>query len=263
MKINAKVLKPMLLTAAAIMLVVATVFATMAYMTSSAAVSNVFTVGNVKLQMFETKVDKNGDPVDPNPDPNAMKTADTNSYHLMPGVSYLKDPTIYVGADSDESYLFIRVRNDLKTIEKQGDSEHLTIVEQLRKNGWLEIERASTNVDAVFVYVGSIDLREDINNVDVSDCNTESERTAKVLAALSSVKAKIVGGTGTRQDISVFEEFTLADKIENLDMYGGARVAIVAYAIQVRGISEEEDIGTQTAYLAAWEYIKNELPFVV
>lgn len=243
-----KVMKPLLFTATAIMLVVATVFATMAYMTSSAAVSNVFTVGNVKLHMYETKVDQNGKPVEPLLDANGMKTADTNSYHLVPGGNYLKDPTIYVDGNSDPSYLFVRVRNDLKAIEKQDDTDHPTIVQQLAKKGWLEIERAETNVDAVFVYVGA-----DVTGI-----------TAEQYFA-SNNKAHIVGGVADRKQYDVFSEFTLADKVSNLEIYGGARVAIVAYAIQARlpGYETEEKTGTFEAVKAAWAYIKEELPFVV
>lgn len=249
MKINAKVLKPMLLSAAAIMLVVATVFATMAYMTSSAAVSNVFTVGNVKLHMYETKVDKNGVSLN-EPLVNGMKTADTNSYHLVPGANYLKDPTIYVDGGSDESYLFVRLRNDLKAIEKQGDASNPTILQQLKKNGWLEIERAESNVDAVFVYVGK--------EIDITNMTAEQFFAA-------GHKAKTVGGTSTREVYDVFQEFTLADQIPNLEIYGGARVAIVAYAIQANlpGYNTEDDIGTVAAIKKAWAYIKEELPFVV
>lgn len=263
MKMNAKVMKPLLLSAAAIMLVVATVFATMAYMTSSAAVSNVFTIGNIKLHMFETKVHPDGTPVEEIPD-GEMKNTDTNSYHLLPGSNYLKDPTIYVDAGSDKSYLFIRLRNDLKTIEKQDDPNHPTILQQLRANGWLEIERAESNVDAVFVYVGNdVDLRDDIAAVDTSTCTTEQERTLAVREALKDIPARVVGGVGARQDIEVFEEFTLADEIDGLERFGGARVAIVAYAIQISGVSDEAGIGTQETYLKAWEYVKAELPFVV
>ena len=268
-----KMIKPLLLAATAIMLVVATVFATMAYMTSSSAVSNVFTVGNVNLQMFETKVNSEGKPVDASGnvmdyDPNAMKTADTNSYHLQPGMSYLKDPTVYVGADSDKSYLFIRVRNDLKTIEKQGDPTAPTMLEQLIANGWLEIERAATGVDAVFVYVGKAAVATYNAEVKAINENTEksdSEKAALVAEAQAKLKAqaKLVGGTGAREVIDVFGKFTLATEIPNLSMFGGARVAIVAYAIQANGITTEDKIGSEAGYRAAWEYIKAELPFVV
>lgn len=246
MKINAKILKPVLLSVAAIVLVVTTVFATMAYLTSSAAVSNVFTVGDVKLHMYETKVLPNGKPDPANPVvPGEMKNTDTNSYHLVPGGNYLKDPTIYVDGGSEESYLFVRLRNDLKSIEKPGDT---TILSQLKQKGWLEIQRDPNNIDAVFVYVG-----EDVSGY------------ANATEFFASKKAKLVGGGDDREEYDVFENFTLADEVPNLSSFGGARVAIVAYAIQANlpGYNADDVVGTQNAVTHAWEYIKAELPFVV
>lgn len=272
---NAKVLKAMLLSAAAVMLVVATVFATMAYLVSSAAVSNVFTVGNVKLHMYESRVNSKGE-VQPEVGTNGMKPADTNSYHLQPGASYTKDPTVYVDGESDESYLFVRLRNDLKTIESD---KVPTIVEQLYANGWLEIERAESNVDAVFLYVGKEhgdQLAQLIKDVDKTSYNSKADRTKAILdkADALSIRAKSVGkssavakdATETKLDngfqaIDVFEKFTLATAIKGLESFGGARVAIVAYAIQVNGISDAEDY-TRTDYMAAWNHVKQELPFL-
>lgn len=255
MKINAKILKPVLLSVAAIVLVVTTVFATMAYLTSSAAVSNVFTVGDVKLHMYETKVLPNGKPDPANPVvPGEMKNTDTNSYHLVPGGSYLKDPTIYVDGGSEESYLFVRLRNDLKSIEKPGAT---TILSQLKQNGWLEIQRDPNNIDAVFVYVGE-DVSSYANAAAYFDA-VDNEGNRK------NNKAKLVGGVANREEYNVFKNFTLADEVPNLSSFGGARVAIVAYAIQANlpGYNATEVVGTQSAVTHAWEYIKAELPFVV
>ena len=257
-----KILKPMLLVLSAVLLVVATVLGTMAYMTSSSAVSNVFTVGNVTINMTENKVKNDGTPVS-----DRNERTDTNSYHLVPGKSYLKDPLITVSATSDESYLFVRVRNDLKTIECNGKTVdkdgnetncthtdgHMTIVEQLKANGWQEIERASTNVDAVFVYVGKNEETGITNAVDIIDGNYD---------APNMPLAELVGGKGVAKTYPVFEEFTLSQNIKNLEIYGGARVAIVAYAIQA-DLNDGNTPGSPVGYKDAWAYVKEELPFVV
>ena len=134
----------------------------------------------------------------------------------------------------------------------------------MRENGWLEISRAENNVDAVFVYVGKDhNLPDRINAVDVSDCQYEYQRTAKVLAELDDIPAKIVGGTGVMESIDVFGTFTLStDCSEKLPSFGGARVDIVAYAIQIEGEISDGGLGTQATYLKAWEYIRESLPFV-
>lgn len=258
-----KLLKTLALVMAAVLLVIATVFATMAYLTSSSAVSNVFTVGSVKIQMFETKVNNKGEAQE-----FGVKTADTNSYHLLPGKSYLKDPTVYVDKTCEPSYLFVRVRNDLKSIEEKNDPNHLTIVEQLKKNGWHEIERATSNVDAVFVYVGKPAVGEEPGDQVMHSVEINGE-------TVSVPMAKKVGTGVEGEHYDVFNEFTITDNlaenndqagagVPSLDAFGGARVAIVAYAIQadLADFDESQDC-TYEAYMAAWEYIKNELPFVV
>lgn len=245
-----KVLKTLALLMAAVLLVTATVLATMAYLTSTSAVSNVFTVGDVKINMYESKVNNQGEIIEAVP---GTKTADTNSYHLLPGKTYTKDPTVYVEANCDPSYLFVRLRNDLKTIEKGGAGTP-TILEQLNAHGWYEIERAESNIDAVFVYVGT-DEDKVMHDV-VIDGVTKSVP-----------KAKLVGGSAAREAYDVFDTFSIKDQLDSgvsLQAFGGARVAIVAYAIQadLSGFTAEQR-GTYDAYKSAWEYIKTELPFVV
>ena len=300
---NAKVLKPLLLSAAAIMLVVATMFATMAYLTASSAVSNVFTVGNVSMQMFESKVNSEGLPINAagqviaNYNPNAaMKTADTNSYHLQPGMTYTKDPTVYVDPKSDEAYLFVRLRNDLKTVEagnmatgtpadeSAGEpagetgaepAKKLTIVEQMRENGWLEIERAESNVDAVFVYVGQdvtslfADISDDVGDGKTYATYAERSQAIQAAAKAQNIMAQPVGKTektitypivDTYQAIDVFGEFSIGVGAD-LSKFGGARIAIVAYAIQTNGVSTATKY-TVDACMDAWKWVKAELPFV-
>ena len=73
-----KLLTTTILVIAAIALVASTMLATIAYLTSSTAVSNTFTVGDVKIEMYESKVNPDGEKIDPD---SPAKTADGNSYH--------------------------------------------------------------------------------------------------------------------------------------------------------------------------------------
>ena len=43
-------------------------FGTVAYMTDRSSVTNVFTIGGIDIEMDETKVDEDGNPIDPNTD---------------------------------------------------------------------------------------------------------------------------------------------------------------------------------------------------
>lgn len=131
--------KVLALTLCAALLVATTVLGTMAYLTSQAEVVNTFTVGQVKITMDEAKVNPDGTPVTP-----AERTTDGNAYHLIPGKSYTKDPTIHVDGASEDCYLFVKVENGIAAYEAAATSG--TIADQIAANGWT----ALTGVNNVF-----------------------------------------------------------------------------------------------------------------
>lgn len=90
--------KALLLTLCAVLLVAASVLGTMAYLTSTAKVENTFTVGKVEIKLDETDVTNST---------GARVTA--NSYKLMPGTTYTKDPTVTVLKGSEDSYVRMKV----------------------------------------------------------------------------------------------------------------------------------------------------------
>lgn len=91
--------KVLLLSICALALVTASVFGTLAYLTSEDTVVNTFTVGKVKITLDETAVNPDGTPID-----NADRVKQ-NNYHLVPGNTYTKDPTMTVIKGSEESYV--------------------------------------------------------------------------------------------------------------------------------------------------------------
>lgn len=98
--------KALLLTLCAVLLVAASVLGTMAYLTSTAKVENTFTIGKVEITLDETDVT--------NPTGPRVKA---NSYKLMPGTTYTKDPTVTVKAGSEKSYVRMKVTfNNAKAI---------------------------------------------------------------------------------------------------------------------------------------------------
>ena len=90
--------KALLLTLCAVLLIAASVLGTMAYLTSTDTVTNTFTVGKVEIKLDETDVTN---PTGPR--------VQANSYKLMPGTTYTKDPTVTVKAGSEESYVRMKV----------------------------------------------------------------------------------------------------------------------------------------------------------
>ena len=178
----------------ALVLVIAmSVAGTMAYLTSQATVTNSFTVGKVAITLDEAQVDVYGAAVDP------AARVKANTYKLIPGHSYLKDPTIHVAADSEDCYLFVKVQDGLTAIE--ADTK---IAAQLATNNWKAVE----GVDNVYVYAAT-------------------DGNAKVVAASTSVT-----------DVPVFGSFTLTDTAD-VSNYANASIVVTAYAVQADGFADK------------------------
>lgn len=126
--------KAILMVVCAMLLVAASVMGTLAYLTSTATVTNTFSVGNVAITMDETDVD----------DSTADAERDiANSYKLMPGHTYTKDPIIHVATGSEDCYLFVKVVNEIADIEGA-----TTVANQMATKGWTCID---TN-NGIYVY---------------------------------------------------------------------------------------------------------------
>ncbi len=102
-------IKPLIITVCMVLAVSLAVMGTLAYITSQDTVTNTFTVGKVALVLDEAKVNTNGQPVDASG--NLVDSASDaprvkgNEYHLIPGATYTKDPTVKVKAGSEEAYV--------------------------------------------------------------------------------------------------------------------------------------------------------------
>ena len=152
---------------AVVLLMTATVFGTLAYLQATTdQLKNTFTVGKVEIALDEARTNTSGQPLDSNGtlvsdrksaeryDGSTGKTG--NEYHLVPGKVYTKDPTVTVDKDSEDSYVFVKVINNLeykvnrtnKTLEAASDSSYSTISQQITgsPNSWT----ALTGVDNVY-----------------------------------------------------------------------------------------------------------------
>ena len=95
--------KALLLTLCAVLLVAASVLGTMAYLTSTDEVVNTFTVGNVKIKLDEAAANADGSLVE------GAARVKANSYKLLPGHTYNKDPMVTVLNGSESSYIKMTV----------------------------------------------------------------------------------------------------------------------------------------------------------
>lgn len=126
-----KARKVLLLALCAALLVAGSVAGTLAYLTSQATVENTFTVGKVAITMDEAAVNMYGQKLNAAGD--IAEEGDTladrkteNTYKLVPGLQYTKDPTIHVDPSSENCYLFVKITK----------SENFTLGEM---TGWTQI----------------------------------------------------------------------------------------------------------------------------
>lgn len=123
-----KLRKVFTLVCSAILLVGISVGATVAYLTSSDDVTNTFTAGKVKITLDEAKVDEFGN------ETNEAARVQANTYRLLPGHTYAKDPTVHVEGGSDDCYIFVEITNEIEAIEAD-----TTIHNQILANRWYSL----------------------------------------------------------------------------------------------------------------------------
>lgn len=189
-----KTTKALLMAACALALVLTTVMGTVAYLTSNDTVTNTFTVGKVKITLDEAKVDEYGAPID------GADRVDANTYKLIPGHEYTKDPTIHFEAGSEKSYVFVEVQNGIENYESKTEG-YVSITQQIVNNGWTALGDS---------YPGVYYKEVEANTTDAA------------------------------QDLKVFSKFKIADNFElpeGTDI-NDVKVTITAYAIQYDGMTD-------------------------
>ena len=249
-----KVLTASLLAICAIALVVASVLTTIALLTSSASVSNVFTIGEVRISMYETKVNSEGKPVNASgvviaKDSDEILKVDTNSYHLIPGRSYTKDPTIYINStEQDDMYLFVKSSNMIRSAEAanfndKNENTPKSMREQMIANGWVEFVRSGDGVEIVWVY-GTRDVATGKITPTPVNKGTYQKR--------SGVDATVAG------EFRLCESFTLHKNVD-VNPYGAASVTFTAFAVQEGEFTTTGDPHALTT--EAWTAIKESFPY--
>lgn len=212
--------KVVLALACAVLLAGASIMGTLAYLTSTTAeVKNTFTIGeNVVITLDEAKTDEYGNPLKVNgknedgsdkfvvtADKTEAKRVMGNEYKLMPGHSYLKDPTVHV--QGNDCYVFVVVKNGIESILAD-----TTINNQIENGCWDEVT-AGTG--------------ETLGNISTGEKLYIYKKTDEVTGATKSVAKK-------NEDLVVFGNFVVKDTIVNdgLAICANANVTIKAYAVQ-------------------------------
>ena len=198
-----KILVACLCVALAVLTVAGT---TLAYLTSQDKVTNTFTVGNVAITLDEAKVNADGTPVE------GAARVKENSYKLMPGHTYNKDPMVTVLNGSEPSYIKMTV-----TFSKANE------------------------LDAIFAPTGA-DLTTIFNGYDSANWiykgNTK-DATADTRTYEFWYKETVGAPTADVALDALFDSITVPGTItsEQLATIAGMTITVDAYAIQADGFA--------------------------
>lgn len=225
-------------------IVAGSVFGTIAYLTSASKVSNVFTVGNVFITLDESAVNDKG--VIPE---GSTERTDRNSYHLVPGNSYDKDPRITVDANTESCYLFLVTRNQITNIEVQDDPVNKpTMAQQMVANGW-GIYKDTTAGSRVWVYCGT-----------KANVNADTKAAVTPVAVCGANRTASEAGVYSVSTIDIFKKFHIVTtETANLSIYSGAEVTINAVGIQSDSFGT---IGDMSSIDKAWAAVVNQFPYI-
>ena len=186
------------------MLLVGAVFGTLAYFTDNDSATNTFTIGKVGITLDESD-ESTADKSD--------RTTVGNSYHLLPGSSYVKDPTVTVKAGSSEAY--VRMIVTVNFAEALTDDQLVASVDDVfvgyDKALW---PRANKTVSA------------DKKTVTYEYRYHDTVETADKAEALEPLFTNVViPEAATYDDLKVFNDMT---------------IAVVAHAVQAEGFANED-----------------------
>ena len=200
---------------------IASAFGTMAYLTDDTGMTNTFTVGSVEITLDEAKVDeygvKDGD----------FRIATGNTYKLIPGRTYTKDPTVHVTKGSEPCWLFVKVVNNIASVEIDPETPTETkIASQMTANGWTALD-GKANV----YWHEVVDARED-------------QRDVKIFESFT------VDGDGVTKDTLAGLLSTFEDNNPLTEATGNA-VIVTAYAVQADGF-DSANTDAENAK-AAWD----------
>ena len=218
--------KALLLTLCAVLLVAASVLGTMAYLTSTDEVENTFTVGQVMITLDEAQVNEKGQPVDADGEVADLKDAQrvkANSYKLLPGHTYTKDPTIHVDAASEDC--FIRAKVTLTNA-----SEWIEIATKYADN---KVENIIKGTDDNIWWVSQPAVDETANTVTYTFVYKNESHTDEL--------GKRIWTSTDSKDLVLFNEIAIPGGLTNdeLAAVGSSKITVVAEAIQADGFETE------------------------
>lgn len=190
--------KVVLMVLCAVALITVSVLGTLAYLTSQDVVVNTFTVGKVNITLDETAVNTDGTPIE-----NADRVKE-NKYHLVPGNTYVKDPTMTVVKGSEESYvrmlLTINCSKEFDDIFAPEVADLTSIFNGYDANNWIyaETTRNETANTVTYEFRYKETVKPSVDNDIVLEPLFDSitvpgEFDSDDMASISNLKITVVG----------------------------------------------------------------------
>ena len=186
------------------MLAIAVIGGSLAYFTDTDKAVNTFTVGKVDITLDETDVDLYGVK-------DGETRVKTNTYKLIPGHHYVKDPVIHLDPTSEPCYLYVEIDNQIEDIIVDGENKppvallpFTQISEQIAANDW--------------GIVGN------------------------------GIYGKLVTNPAEENEFKVFESFEIKPELDEaaLKDYENKTIVINAYAVQKDGFKDEQEAWNST-----------------
>ena len=132
--------RSLLVLCSLVLVIVIAVSGTFAYLTDRDSVVNSFTIGRVAITLDEADVDAYGTPL-LDGSGNPVKRVKNNEYKLLPGMTYVKDPTITVEANSVSAYVRMKVvincMAELDTLFAPEGADLITIFNGYNSKNWI------------------------------------------------------------------------------------------------------------------------------
>lgn len=204
--------KTIAIVALVVLVAVASVLGTLAYLTSTAKVENTFTMGDVKIKLDETDVK--------NPKGNRVTE---NDYEVYPGAVVTKDPIVHnVGANGAYIRATVNVCNWMNLV----GAYYPDFKETFPNEGY----RAALNL-----LVGELGEGWSVVGVEAGDVFTIGQFDAKFILKYDGV---LESGKDTT---AMFQTVTIPAGIDNANTESFNYVNVVAQAMQANGFDTWEE----------------------
>lgn len=205
--------KVLITTVCAVLLVTVSVLGTLAYLTSQDEVVNTFTVGKVNITLDEAAVNADGTEIA------GADRVKENNYHLIPGQTYIKDPTLTVKAKSEDSYvrmlLTLNCADEFDAIYAPDKADLTTIFNGYDATNWVYETVTRDTAKNTITY----------------------EFRYKEIVAKSTADTKLE---------ALFDSITVPGAFDSKDMKSIAnlKITVIGHAIQATGFANAESAWT-------------------